>query len=244
MQKQRGEGGKAWCILSCEWCHCPPTSRWTEKRKGPNCLAVSVQGVGALNICKVKIYFSILGTKTLTKFFSWLGTPPQPNPGRQWCHSHQKCLSYRVVGCLLFRGCLSKWKNSQKCPLYQSVCSWDCWVLVKQDICCLPVWYRWCRMMKEVGKHLQDFVLHTFDTPRVERTWIISVWAGTTCHHSSNCFSQLDNIPAGLTGHLKLKLYLQSQKSSWQYFQSSCSVCASWRAWHLLHEDCTTVSFM
>ena len=30
-------------------------------------------------------------------------------------------------------------------------------------------------MMKEVGKHLQDFVLHTFDTPRVERTWIISV---------------------------------------------------------------------
>ena len=127
--------------------------------------------------------------------------------------------------------------HSQKYPLYQWVCSWDCWVLVKQDICCLPVWYRWCRMMKEVGKHLQDFVLHTFDTPRV-------VWAGTTCHHSSNCFSQLDNIPAGLTGHLKLKLYLQSQKSSWQYFQSSCSVCASWRTWHLLHEDCTTISFM
>lgn len=68
--------------------------------------------------------------------------------------------------------------------------------------------------------------IHLIHLECSERTWIISVWAGTTCHHSSNCFSQLDNIPAGLTGHLKLKLYLQSQKSSWQYFQSSCSVCA------------------
>ena len=132
--KNKG-GGKAWCILSCKWCHCPPISRWTEKRKGPNCLAVSVQGVGALNICKVKNILLNFGNKNAHKFFLLVG---DPSPGRQWCHSlntHQKCLSYRVVGCLLFRGCLSIEVNGrtvgsvhyilERCPLLRGVHYWE-----------------------------------------------------------------------------------------------------------------------